>query len=382
MTIAPFAKRRHHACLPVFVIVALVTLLLFDTLPAHAQLRAQQNRTATSTIRQDETIVLFTTAARPDKQGHGWIIPIHAWVYRPQNSTFRKAIAARLLRARYGLTTNLNTQKYFDRRINLLLADNKEHRRIVIRIGQHRFVLPATGDNGHVKAELVMSADEIARARHNSVLPVQAVLRVGDLRNFSGQVVLIPPNGLSIISDIDDTVKLTYVTNHKRLFEQTFYRPFAAVPGMARLYQKAHAAGAAIHFVSSSPWHLYKPLEEFLARAGFPPASIHLKQIRLKDASILNLFRDGTQTKPPQILALLNAWPKRQFILIGDSGEKDPETYAAIMRAHPDQIQRIYIRNVTNARRKDARFAKVFAGIPPAKWRLFRDPNTLLRRRR
>jgi phosphatidate phosphatase APP1 len=94
---------------------------------------------------------------------------------------------------------------------------------------------------------------------------------------------------------------------------------------------------------------------------------------------VLNLFKDGTKTKPPQIIALLRAYPKRKFILIGDSGEKDPETYAPLLRKYPKQISKIYIRNVTNARRNDARFAKVFAGISASKWRLFTDPSTLLR---
>ncbi|CAN0505113.1 unnamed protein product, partial [Phaeothamnion confervicola] len=61
--------------------------------------------------------------------------------------------------------------------------------------------------------------------------------------------------------------------------------------------------------------------------------------------------RPGRETKPPQIEAILSRYRQRRFILIGDSGEDDPEIYSAAFRARPNQIERIYIRNVTAARR-------------------------------
>lgn len=35
-----------------------------------------------------------------------------------------------------------------------------------------------------------------------------------------------------------------------------------------------------------------------------------------------------------------------QFVLIGDSGEQDPEIYAEVLRRHPKSVRVIYIRNV------------------------------------
>lgn len=362
-----------------FVILIAVTLIASPSAVV-AQIRPLNDSAILSKFRTDETVVLFTTTASMNEDGTSWHVPIHGWVYKPERSKFRKAIVSRLLRARYGLRANLQSQKLYDRRINLLFADVKEHRRVVISLAGRRFALPPTGDNGHFRGVVSLSVDDVADEVQDGQLAVTVIMPQGDLRQFTGRVMINSPTGLSIISDIDDTVKLTYVTDHKRLFEQTFFRPFEAAPGMAAFYRKAYKSGVAFHFVSSSPWHLYEPLAEFLVAAGFPPASIHLKLIALTDSSVLNLFKDGTQTKPPQIIALLRAYPKRKFILIGDSGEKDPETYAPLLRKYPNQISKIYIRNVTNARRNDARFAKVFAGISASKWQLFTDPATLLRR--
>lgn len=362
-----------------FLCCSVVVSALIVVVPsAMAQRMLEESLDLRSSLPIDETLVLFTTPARRSVDGKRWLIPIHGWVYKPQHSRIRKALVASLLNARYGLEVTAAVKKYFDRRVNLLLADNKEHRRIIIEAGGHRFAMPETGDNGHFRSQIALSAQDVATFRTGDHLSFFAALPKGDPRHFGGEVLLVEPAGLSIISDIDDTVKLTHVTDHKRMFEQTFYKPFAAVPGMAEAYsglQKSHQT--TLHFVSSSPWHLYQPLQEFLQAEGFPLATISLKQIRLKDSSIFNLFKDGTETKPPQITALLMAYPGRKFILVGDSGEKDPETYAALMRRFPKQILRTLIRNVTGAKRDDARFSKVFAGIAAHKWRLISSAKAI-----
>ena len=56
---------------------------------------------------------------------------------------------------------------------------------------------------------------------------------------------LLPRRGISVISDIDDTIKVSHVANRGRLLRNTFVNPFAPVPGMAELYQAWREAGAA-----------------------------------------------------------------------------------------------------------------------------------------
>ena len=55
----------------------------------------------------------------------------------------------------------------------------------------------------------------------------------------------------------------------------------------------------------------------------------------------------------------MTSYPNRQFILIGDSGEHDPEIYGWAAGTFPNQVKEIYIRNVThetygNQRLKDS----------------------------
>lgn len=330
-----------------------------------------------SDVEPHETIVLFDVAASFDEAQGRWLIPLHVWVYAPQHSRARKAGIARIFERAYGLERTTAAAPFFDERINLLLADNKRGRRVVVSLAGRTFALPLTSPDGHARACISLSAGEAEVAASAGSLAVSVVLPPRDGRSFTAQVHLVPPRGLTVISDLDDTVKVSHVTEKARLWESTFYKPFAPVPGMAELYRRLAAQGAAFHFVSSSPWHLYAPLTRFLLKSGFPPATIDLKTIRLKDRSILNLLRPPSETKPPQIEALLSRFPSRNFILIGDSGEQDTEIYAGMLRRHPEQIIRVMIRNVTDAQATDARFAAAFAGIDSSRWQLFKEPGEI-----
>ena len=85
--------------------------------------------------------------------------------------------------------------------------------------------------------------------------------------------------------------------------------------------------------------------------------------------------RDISQKQAIEIVALLNSFPHRRFLLVGDSGEQDPEVYGSIHRQFPDRIEHILIRNVTASNADDLRFRTAFAGIAPSRWTLFTDPN-------
>jgi phosphatidate phosphatase APP1 len=90
---------------------------------------------------------------------------------------------------------------------------------------------------------------------------------------------------------------------------------------------------------------------------------VHLRFFRVRDDSVFNLLKSSEETKPPVINELLSAYPRRTFILIGDSGEKDPEIYGRIARENKGRVQHIYIRDVTGDKADSARYQKAFRGI-------------------
>ena len=336
-------------------------------------LTACDARTQTSNIKSDEQVVFFQTNAWFDKSTQQWHIPIHGWVFELENSVVRKKLIATVLKRKYQLKTNANTQANFDRRIHHLIADNERGKKLWIQIAGQKHRLSKSKPNGHTLTTLKIDAHIVESTSQGHQIEFQVILDDRDKRIFKGRANLVQPQGLSIISDIDDTIKISKVRDRKSLFEHTFYLDFMAVPGMAEIYQKWSEIGSAFHFVSSSPWQLYPDLLTLAQNAQFPDAAFHLKKVRFKDRTFFNLFKKGTETKPPQIRSILETFPKRQFILVGDSGEQDPEVYVQIYHEYPEQIRCIFIRNVTEETADNPRFKKLFSDIDNDRWLLFNN---------
>ena len=92
---------------------------------------------------------------------------------------------------------------------------------------------------------------------------------------------------------------------------------------------------------------------------------------------MLELLRDPSETKPLAIEKVIGRFPKRQLILVGDSGEKDPEVYGRVARNYPKRVRRVLIRNVTNEPRTAGRYGKAFADVPAERWVVFDDASEI-----
>ena len=65
------------------------------------------------------------------------------------------------------------------------------------------------------------------------------------------------------------------------------------------------------------------------------------------------------------------------FLLVGDSGEHDPEVYGALARRYPRQIAGIYIRQLDASRNTRRRYARALRRVDPSLIKLFRDAEEL-----
>lgn len=357
------------------------TFLLFIALAltgcGDSKTQTDSNDAPVSNLAEDEQVVFFRTAGWLDEASQEWHLPIHAWVYEPQNSSARMAVFEAVLAEQFELSPSAETESNLDQRLNLLIADNERGKTLVVNLAGRDYSLPASAENGHIETTLTIPKDDVDRYGSGDFINFSAVFAEEDSRRIEGEVHLVEPSGLSVISDIDDTVKISNVTDTKKLLEYTFLLDFEAALGMADQYREWSATNVSFHFVSSSPWQLYPPLTEFLDAAGFPWATLSLKSMRFRDETFFDLFKKGTETKPAAIEKILAAYPDRDFILVGDSGEQDPEVYAALIRKFPDQVGKIYIRNVTQEAPDNDRFKAVFGDIEQDRWSLFDDPKSL-----
>ncbi len=167
---------------------------------------------------------------------------------------------------------------------------------------------------------------------------------------------LIPTGArFGVISDLDDTVVRSSVTNFSRMVRIAFLNnahtrlPFEGVASFYRALQRgAGREFNPIFYVSNGPWNLYDLLEDFLDVHELPAGPLFLR-----DWSPTTV-RSPAEHKLDIIRTLLAAYPTLPFVLIGDSGEKDPEIYRQAVRAHPGRIRAIYIREVTTKGRDAA----------------------------
>ena len=88
----------------------------------------------------------------------------------------------------------------------------------------------------------------------------------------------------------------------------------------------------------------------------------------------MSLFENPEKYKPAVIEPLLKMFPQRTFVLVGDSGERDPEIYAALAREHPQQIRHIFIRDVTGETAEAERYKAAFHDLEPGLWKVFHEP--------
>jgi len=160
-----------------------------------------------------------------------------------------------------------------------------------------------------------------------------------------------------VISDIDDTVLVTGATSLLQTARLTFLGnaytrlPFAGVAAFYRALQSGPVTTLfnPIYYISSSPWNLYDLLVDFFRIQGIPKGPLLLRDFGLNRAL---LSSEGHHThKLAMIRKVLDVNPTLSFVLLGDSGQQDPEIYAQVVRENASRIRAIYIRDVTPDKR-------------------------------
>jgi phosphatidate phosphatase APP1 len=166
------------------------------------------------------------------------------------------------------------------------------------------------------------------------------------------RVHILHGDGIAVVSDIDDTVVKTYVVDRLKMATTVLTKnahQLEPVVGAARAYEAAKEAGAvAFFYVSGSPQNLHLRLRTFLDDHAFPRGPLLLKNLG-EDAVFAH---DGY--KQQRLERLAADFPRLRFVLVGDSGERDPEIYRAFQAAHRDRVVAIVIRKVPGSRHLDA----------------------------
>jgi phosphatidate phosphatase APP1 len=207
---------------------------------------------------------------------------------------------------------------------------------------------PGAGQRGWLETEL-----EVVAAKMRGLVPVRA----------SGELLVPDATAeLGLISDIDDTVLQTHVTQKLRMMWVTLSgSAYTRAPfeGTSELY-RALVAGASgrgnnpVFYVSKSPWNLYDFLIDFLEHNGLPRGPLLLRQIGLREAPPID-------HKSGALRLIFDTYPALPFVLVGDSGERDAEIYVETAARYPGRVRAIYIRDLDGLHASSANAAELQA---------------------
>lgn len=255
-------------------------------------------------------------------------VELHPSIGRPSRVT----ISGRLLRSDPERTPHPPIQ----RNLRRLTAKSLEHLPVKVELlGLARETV--SGDDGMFEVVLTAPADlPFPVGRHEARASAKGVTSVSSVEILADQAPFI------LISDFDDTIAISNIQRTRSMLRSALLEDASTqpvVPGMAEFYQCLRSSaepppGFAV--VTGSPLSFGRRLESFLAQHQFPFTALYLRKLGPKTLS---------HFKEPVLRRLLREFPE-PFVLVGDSGEEDPEVYALIRREFPGRVSAIFIRDV------------------------------------
>ncbi|CAF2687553.1 unnamed protein product [Rotaria sp. Silwood2] len=266
-----------------------------------------------------EEMILFPNTGFQRKDGN-WRLNVYGWRFKrssrnkflgESSSTLGERIARLLATPEQIVYFNDTFQRD---RLKPFMVKGKKDEEILIIIGKNNNFTTKTDSDGQFRTSFIMSDVDVQKLKSTSkkdqVITYKAVGDNADL--WEGKIHLLQRYGLSIISDIDDTIKISEVLDKIRLAANTFIHSFRVVEDTR------------MHKINHLRYFIFNSL--------------------------------------------------RKLVLIGDSGEQDPEIYAFVARKYPKRIHKIFIRAVKGETKNDKRFLKAFKDVPREKWLIFTDP--------
>ena len=209
-----------------------------------------------------------------------------------------------------------------------------------------------TDAEGHFQVRLQPNLLDTTRIWHE----VNLLLPDRDAKPAVGHVLVPAPDAaVGVISDIDDTIVVTGATSLRQMVSSVLLQNAATrlpFEGVADFYKLLHGGRNPLFYVSSSPWNLYDLIADYMDIHGIPQGPMFLQDYGIDDDTWIHDAHDVHKLR--EIQTILDYYAPLPFVLIGDSGQHDPEIYLNVIRANPGRIRLAIIRDVTSTARDQA----------------------------
>lgn len=153
-----------------------------------------------------------------------------------------------------------------------------------------------------------------------------------------------------VISDLDDTLIDSFVSSKLKQLKTLLFTTVEkrkAVVTTAGLLRRFSAAGAIPFYLSNSEQNLYPMLYRFLAINEFPSGPLFLRQyVHIRQFIWRKILGKKNIHKRVILEKILELFPDKKYILIGDNTQHDLPIYLELARLHPHNIRYVIIREV------------------------------------
>jgi len=233
----------------------------------------------------------------------------------------------------------------FKNKLFEIFNDEKEYAEVTISINEDKYQI-LSDEEGYFEFELTSHKK---RFSHNQLIEVS----INGGKTISRCTAFIPTEEeqIGVISDFDDTLVISNVTDKIGLFFNLFLKNYKQRKPIKETYniikETIKGKNRAFFIVTGSPKQLHKSIEKFLDYHNFPKRTIITKKLHGENSDPIFNQLEYKFNKVKNIILL---YPQIKWRLIGDSGEKDREAYEKILKTYPNSIESIYIRDVESGR--------------------------------
>lgn len=186
---------------------------------------------------------------------------------------------------------------------------------------------------------------------------------------------LVPNEGITILSDIDDILRVTKIYDPKEGILNTFSREFTPWMNMPDIYANWSASLSDFHFhyLTTTPEQVTRNYMDFIYKT-YPLGSFDTRPLNFSDLSATLSIRRFLLDK------IFQTYPDRRFILVADTTNSDVmKAYPALYKDYPGQVQCILLRNTSSTDSSD-KFpydTSGFEDVPQKNYMFFNVPDDL-----
>ena len=195
--------------------------------------------------------------------------------------------------------------------------------------GSQQILFPTpTTDEGDFDSFVQIKDDGLAAGNSTNEIQRLNVYTEGDI-NGNATAYLVPPTGLTVISDIDDILRVTKIYEPSQGLLNTFARPFTPWLNMPDIYANWSRSIPNVHFhyLTTTPEQVTRNYMDFIYKT-YPGGSFDDRPLNFSDVSATLSVRKFLLDK------IFLTYPQRKFILVADTSNSDVmKDYPAMVRA-------------------------------------------------